>query len=312
VSAGIVLTGAELEALAGLPWPAQTLYVLGIRPRMDYRTRRVGDNPRVSWQALTECLYVEPQAGVHAKRYSTSKWQAMRVAQHLVRAGLIELHSSEVHRILVFKLLLARGDSLVQKQAAIGTHHQAAIGTHHPSERVPIGENEVIAFGKSAQAATPLPPQAATHPLSAFLRSKHQTTTTSITPISASGSGGSGPGGTSELIFPAQLTSAEKSAIREMLERARANGTSQVLLDELAAAIAKGTVRNRTAYARALIDSYSKGTFFPEKAQQVAERREAHGRAAELRHQAHQAAAPDAASVAAGQRVLDNIRKRRP
>jgi hypothetical protein len=141
--------------------------------------------------------------------------------------------------------------------------------------------------------------------------SKHETTTPSITPILASGSGGPGQSGTGELIFPAQLTSAEKSAIRKMLERARANGTSQVLLDELAAAIAKGTVRNRTAYARALIDSYSKGAFFPEKAHQVAERREAESRSAEHRTQAAHAATPDAAGLAAGQRVLDQIRRRR-
>lgn len=279
---GIVLTGAELDALAGIPWAAQTLYVLGIRPRMDYATRRVGDRPRVSWQALTECLYVEPQPGVNAKWYSMSKWQAMRLAQHLVRAGLVEIRSSEVHRILVFKLLLARGDSLVPNQAAIGPQHQAATPRSSRPKPVSIGENEVIAFGKIAQAATPLPPQAATHPLSVVPSSNYQTTTTSITPIRASGSGGSRPGGTGELIFPAQLTDKEKSAIREMLERARANGTSQTLLDELAAAIAKGNVRNRTAYARALIASYTKGTFFPEGAHQVAERRENERRYREL------------------------------
>ena len=282
MTVGIVLTGAELDALAGLPWEAQVLYVLGIRPRMDYRTRRVGDKPRVSWQALTEALYVEPLPGRHADRYSVSKWQAMRIAQHLVRAGLIELHSSEHHRILVFKLLLARGDSLVQNQPAIGAHQQPAIGAHQRSERVLIGESEVIAFGKSAEPATPPSPEPATHPLSVVLRSKHHTTTTSITPVREAGSGGPDHAGAATLIFPAQLTDTEKSAVREMLERAKANGTSQVLLDELAAAIAKGNVRNRTAYARSLIASYSKGTFFPEGAHRIAERRESERRYAEL------------------------------
>ena len=274
MTTGIVLTGAELDALAGLPWQAQTLYVLGIRPRMDYKTRRVGDVPRVSWQALTECLYVEPQPGRNAKRYWVSKWQVMRIAQHLVRAGLIELRSSEVHRILVFKLLLARGDSLAQNQPAIGPQHQPAIGPQHQPKHVPIGENEVIAFGKMAEPATPSPPQPATHPLSVVPRSNYQTTTTSVTPIREPRGGEANSGEAGELIFPAQLTDNEKSAIRKMLERSRANGTAQVLLDELAGAIAKGNVRNRTAYARSLIESFKKGTFFPEAAYQVSERRE--------------------------------------
>lgn len=279
---GIVLTAAELAALAGLPWAAQVLYVLGIRPRMDYATRRVGDKPRVSWQALTEALYVEPQAGVNAKHYSMSKWKAMRLAQHLVRAGLVEIRSSEVHRILVFKLLLARGDSLVENQAAIGPHHQAATPRAARSDASLIGENEVIAFGKIAQAATPLPQKAATHPLSVVPCSNYQTTTTQHHSDLGAGRGGADHARTDELIFPVQLTDREKAAIREMLKRARANGTSQILLDELAAAIAKGNVRNRTAYARALIDSYSKGTFFPEGAHQVAERRANERRYAEL------------------------------
>jgi hypothetical protein len=282
VPVGIVLTAAELEALAGLPWEAQTLYVLGIRPRMDYKTRRVGDVPRVSWQALTECLYVEPLPGRNAKRYSVSKWQVMRIAQHLVRAGLIELRSSEVHRILVFKLLLARQDSLVQKQPAIGPQHQPAIGPQHRHERVSIGENDTIAFGTLARSATPSHPEPATHPLSVVPSSNYQTTTTSITPIREARRGEADHAGPGALIFPTQLTDKEKGAIREMLARARANGTSQVLLDELAAAIAKGNVRNRVAYARSLIASYTKGTFFPEGAHQVAERRENERRYREL------------------------------
>ena len=279
---GIVLTAAELDALAGLPWEAQTLYVLGIRPRMDYRTRRVGDMPRVSWQALTECLYVEPHSGRHAERYSVSKWKVMRIARELVRAGLIELRSSEVHRILVFKLLLARGDSLVQKQPAIGPQHQPATPGATRQQRVPIGGNDVLAFGELAQAATPSHPEPATHPLSVVPSSNHQTTTTSVTPNRRPGCGASNHGATVELIFPAGLTDAEKSAIRGLLDRAKANGSAQVLLDELAAAIAKGNIRNRTAYARALIARHAKGEFFPEGAHKVAERREGERRYAAL------------------------------
>ena len=281
MSAGIVLTGAELDALEGLPYAAQVLYVLGIRPRMDYRTRRVGDSPRVSWQALAESLYIEPYPGPQ-RTGGVSKWQAMRIAKHLERAGLIEIRSSEVHRILAFRLPLARGDSLAQNKPATDPQHPSATPRGSESRRHAIGESDVIAFGSMVKPATPQTPKPATHPLSVVPSSNYQTTTTSTLRSDAAGVVASRPGGPGELIFPAQLTDAEKGAIREMLERARANGTSQALLDELAGAIATGRVKNRTAYARALIASYRKGTFIPEKAHQIAERRANERRYTEL------------------------------
>jgi hypothetical protein len=215
-------------------------------------------------------------------QHTVSKWQAMRLARHLVTAGLVEIRSSEVHRILVFKLLLARQDPLAQKQSATDPQHRPATPRAYRPDPVAIAESDIIAFGTSAEPATPARPEPATHPQSVVLRSNYQTTTTSITPIREGRRGEADHARPGELIFPAQLTDREKGAIREMLERARANGTSQVLLDELAAAIAKGKVRNRTAYARALIASYAKGTFFPEGAHQVAERRENERRYREL------------------------------
>ena len=57
------LSDAELSALRGLPYFVRCLYVLAIRPYMDFRTGVVGLGPRISYRALAEALYVEPHQG---------------------------------------------------------------------------------------------------------------------------------------------------------------------------------------------------------------------------------------------------------
>ncbi|KAE8755150.1 hypothetical protein FSO04_36030 [Paraburkholderia madseniana] len=58
--ASIKLCEAEMQALYGLGYEAIALYVMAIRPRMDFATGMVGVAPRISWQALREWIYVEP------------------------------------------------------------------------------------------------------------------------------------------------------------------------------------------------------------------------------------------------------------
>lgn len=108
----ISLNDQELAALAGLPHLQIILYVMAIRPRMDFKTALVGVAPRVSWQALGEWCYIEPHPGI--KGGSPDKSALRRAAEGLERAGLIRNLSerSKDKRQLVFRCLLANRDSV--------------------------------------------------------------------------------------------------------------------------------------------------------------------------------------------------------
>ena len=56
----MVVSDAELEALHGLPWGSRLLYLVELRPRMDYTTGEVGRIHRVSWDGMRQALEVEP------------------------------------------------------------------------------------------------------------------------------------------------------------------------------------------------------------------------------------------------------------
>ena len=100
----------ELSALTGLPYIQQVAYLLGIRPYMDRKTFLVGIKRGISYQSLSEALYIEPHPGIQSG--SPSRQQLRRVIKSLERAGLILIQSSDKH--LIIKCLLADRDSSVQ------------------------------------------------------------------------------------------------------------------------------------------------------------------------------------------------------
>ena len=100
----------ELSALTGLPYIQQVTYLLGIRPHMDRKSFIVGIKRRISYQSLSEALYIEPHPGI--KSGSPSREQIRRVIKSLERAGLVLIQSSDKH--LVLKCLLANADYSVQ------------------------------------------------------------------------------------------------------------------------------------------------------------------------------------------------------
>jgi hypothetical protein len=219
VRAGVVLYREELEALVGLPWFVQCVYVFALKPRMNFETFRLGDTPRISWHALTEWLYVEPHDGP-GHQGSVSSWQVMRAVQHLVRAGLVRIHSSEAHRILVFSFPMARRISLARRRPATDPHMRPARGFtegKHPETRnTSKGETRNTS-------SSPL-----------VLRSKQPTTTTEHTPIRDAGS----KTALQKLKWPDGLSAGEIRAIRSILERRRAAADVarvQELLNELTA-----------------------------------------------------------------------------
>ncbi len=93
----------ELSALTGLPHIQQLTYLVGIRPYMDRKCFIVGIKRKISYQSLSEALYVEPHPGIQSG--SPSKQQLRRVIKGLEQAGLVAIQSTAKH--LVLKCLLA-------------------------------------------------------------------------------------------------------------------------------------------------------------------------------------------------------------
>lgn len=111
----------EDEALQGLPWASQILYLRGLRTRMDYETGWVGKKSRISWQALGEVLHVEHHQGM--KEVNLSKEQLRRALEWLVKVGLVTVQTEG--KYLQFLLPLADTQQSVQKKAAPRPHHRS-------------------------------------------------------------------------------------------------------------------------------------------------------------------------------------------
>jgi hypothetical protein len=104
---------AEDEALMGLPWMAQLLYLRCLRPYMDYASGIVGVKRGVSYQGMAETLYREPGKG--KQEHGSPTLMALRHALTLLeRAGLLRRITAD--RRLIFELVLAhRDDSASEK-----------------------------------------------------------------------------------------------------------------------------------------------------------------------------------------------------
>lgn len=111
---GIHLSDEELSALTGLPDTQVRLYIFGIRCFMDYATGIVGVKRRISYQSLSETLYVEPIRGVKTKN-KLSRPQLRRAVKALERGGLIKIKSQKFQ--LVLECLLAKQDKFAQNKA---------------------------------------------------------------------------------------------------------------------------------------------------------------------------------------------------
>lgn len=111
----MVVSDAELETLQGLPLGAQVLYLRELRPRMDYATGTVGRTHRVSWDGMRQALEVESRPGI--AREMPSREQVRRLAQHLVRVGLVELISDMTGKQLIMRLPMAISDYCASKKA---------------------------------------------------------------------------------------------------------------------------------------------------------------------------------------------------
>ncbi|WP_410498134.1 hypothetical protein [Chitinibacter sp. S2-10] len=105
-----MINDVESDALAGLAHIPFRLYH-ALRKRMDFRTGRVGERPKVSYQALREDLYIEPCQGRTGDESGSPSVEALRHALRiLIRVGLVTVIPAD--RQLIFSLVLADVEKL--------------------------------------------------------------------------------------------------------------------------------------------------------------------------------------------------------
>ena len=130
----LFINSQELSALTGLPYVQQVAYLMGIRPYMDRKTFVVGGvKRRISYQSLSEALYVEPHQGI-TNSGSPSRQQLRRIIKGLEKAGLIEIQSTDMH--LILKCLLANSDNPDQNKPDTNPTDQS--GTANQKENADI------------------------------------------------------------------------------------------------------------------------------------------------------------------------------
>ena len=262
----IKLCPAELMALSGLPFAAVALYVLAMRPRMDYRTGMLGNAPRISWQALSEWCRVESRQGVAEERLS--EWQLRRLADHLERAGLVDRRSATNERTgtLVFRLPLADRDSSVQKNPAGMSAGKSAGVPHREEHPNPAG----MSAGKSAG-----------HPEPRFSKETSSSSSPSVDVETVADDDDDEPG----LIYPQTLTPSQKASAERKV-RSLPKGVRQRAIDELTGyLIARSSqgnpIRSPLAYLERIITSAQAAGWEPAHADEIAARRGAAIRARE-------------------------------
>ncbi len=110
----------ERAALRGRSLLQIGIYVMAIRPYMDYATGFVGIKRGISQQSIAEELYEEPGPGITGG--SPSKGQIKRGINALIKAGLITRHSRYKKMILRCELAetdLTEANSFVQEKASL-------------------------------------------------------------------------------------------------------------------------------------------------------------------------------------------------
>lgn len=155
--------GEELSALEGLPLASRVLYLMAIRPYMDYSTGMVGIKRGISLRSLSETLYVEPHQGM--KESAFSRDQVYRLVGWLEKSGIVERRSVEREK-LVFFLPLAdkenKADYQERKKAATKPRQSrnSKAATGKPSNY------EVFSDKPATKPQQAEEQKAATHPLS--------------------------------------------------------------------------------------------------------------------------------------------------
>lgn len=110
----VLISDEELEKLKGLPFIQSCLYMFGIRPYMDYKTGITGIKRKISYQSLSEEIYIEPHQGIK-NTGSKSREQIRRAVKALERVGVVTIQSNSKN--LILKCNLAITDKSAQNKA---------------------------------------------------------------------------------------------------------------------------------------------------------------------------------------------------
>ncbi len=150
----IIINHNELSALSGLPYLQQLTYIHGLKPYVDYKTTLVGIKRGVSYQSISEALYIEPHPGIQSG--SPSKDQIRRSLKALEKVGIIQIQSLDSK--LVFKCLLLERDKSVENKPATKSPAHSAIKSQasNAEESMDYAQvREKAAIPKTPQPAIP-------------------------------------------------------------------------------------------------------------------------------------------------------------
>lgn len=276
---GIYLNTKELEAMVGIQHLQKLVYTHGIRPYMDFATGIVGIKRGISWQSISEALYVEPAPGI--KGGSPKKHPIRTAVDGLVRVGLLQPMSTP--KKLIFKCLLAETD--ISKQNKDGTKLAREVGTPKNGNRITVKANietnhsHSDGVSKNIEVGTLKNGKVGTPP---SVRDLKSSTSSENSPLQDDDD--------KDLIFPTKLNSKERDAIRNLLKGFNRN-QSQVMLDELSGHMSAKQINSPVGYFRTIVRDAKSGIFQPERAHRVAEGR-ARQLAIQKQHMASQNSVP--------------------
>jgi len=249
----IALTEQELDALAGTDYSLTVLYMT-IKRFMDYKTGIVGYARRISYQCLSEYLYIEPRQGV--KGGAPSQSAIRRMIDQLIKHGLLRKSRKDT---LVFKLPLADVENYAQNKAdrkstPIADTVEAApvLDLQHKADRVKTAKADTPHL--SLNTLSKLPPP--------------NTVTVYDQPPEKAGEGVD-----NYLIYPNGLSKQHRESIAKLMQGLTAD-VKQDLLDELAGSMAYAKVTNTIGYMRTVSQKAKAGLFIPELAFSVRQQRE--------------------------------------
>lgn len=251
----ISLSDQELAMLYGQSHFILSAYVMAIRPRMDFKTGVVGIAPRISYQALSEWMYIEPRAGLKGAG-SPSVSSIRRAIEQLKKIGLlVSIGNAET---LVFRLPFANTGNSVPNKA----------------DKKPTGYYDTMEalrdMEEKKQADSPEKPKADTQQVSDLVINTTTvnnliTTAQNVPPVVV----------VSDLVFSSKLTPKEQTEVLRIFAKEETPPESQqTILDEFAGAssTARG-VSNPVGFIRALCQKAKAGEFTAEKANPIANAR---------------------------------------
>lgn len=234
----ILLSEAELDALAGLPHLAIALY-LALRRRMDLRSALVGAQVGVSWQALVEDVYIEPGRGDAARAPGR---EAVRRGMRWLVPELVQPRTRIADARLIFFLPKARTLSLAQRKPDRNP-------TGYPDRVATEGEPTETRQGRRRE-------------------TRQTSVVREIQPAAAAATAsgiekGRAAAAADDFLFPKGTTSGQRDAIARMLAaKGLDREGGQLVIDELAGIMRARQVHNPAALAATIADQLARGDLY--------------------------------------------------